>query len=120
MTDAINILQKYDLFSDQWTPRNIAAMNDYLFKVVRIEGDFVWHSHPDTDEVFVIMDGEVRLDFRDKSVTLRSGEMYVVPKGVEHKPFAETEAKVMLIEPKGTLNTGDAGGERTAPEDAWI
>jgi mannose-6-phosphate isomerase-like protein (cupin superfamily) len=94
-------------------------MNDYHFKLVKIQGDFVWHSHPDTDEVFIVLDGEFRLDFRDGAVTLRPGEMYVVPKGLEHKPYAERECHLMLVEPAGTVNTGDAGGERTA-EAEWV
>jgi mannose-6-phosphate isomerase-like protein (cupin superfamily) len=95
-------------------------MNDYQFKLAKLEGDFIWHSHADTDEAFFVLEGELRIDFRDGAVTLRPGELYVVPKGIEHKPFAEHEVKLMLIEPKGTLNTGDQGGERTAQNDVWI
>ena len=95
-------------------------MNDYQFKLVKLEGEFVWHSHADTDETFIVLDGELRIDFRDGAVQLRAGEMYVVPRGVEHKPFAARETQVLLIEPRGVLNTGDQGGERTAPNDVWI
>ncbi len=116
----INIQQKLALFDDQWTPRVVAEMNDYQFKIVKLEGDFVWHDHPETDETFFIIEGELRIDFRDGQVTLSEGELFVVPKGVEHKPYAEREVKVMLIEPRGVLNTGDEGGERTAPNDVWI
>jgi mannose-6-phosphate isomerase-like protein (cupin superfamily) len=98
----------------------IAEMNDYQFKVVKLEGDFVWHDHPETDETFMVIDGQLRIDFRDGSVTVGPGEVYVVPKGVEHKPYAEKEVQLMLIEPRGVLNTGNAGGERTAENDVWI
>ena len=117
---AINFAEKLGLISEQWQPRVVAELNDYQFKLVRIEGDFIWHDHPETDEAFIVLDGELRLDFRDGSVRLGPGEMFVVPKGVEHKPFAEKEVRLMLIEPRGTLNTGHAGGERTASNDVWI
>ncbi|WP_433850756.1 cupin domain-containing protein [Brucella pseudogrignonensis] len=117
---AINLSQKMSLIKDQWMPRVIAEMNDYQFKVVKLEGDFVWHDHPETDETFLVLDGELRIDFRDGPVTLGPGELYVVPKGVEHKTYAENEVQLMLIEPKGVLNTGRAGGDRTAENDVWI
>jgi len=116
----INFQQKFSLFSEQWTPKVVAEMNDYQFKVVRLKGDFVWHHHKDTDETFIVMEGALRIDFRDGAVTLRSGEMFVVPKGVEHKPYAEGEVKLLLIEPRGVPNTGEEGGERTAQNDVWI
>ena len=117
---AINFADKIGLIREQWSPRVVAELNDYQFKVVRIEGDFVWHDHPETDEAFIVLDGELNIDFRDGSVVLRPGEMFVVPKGVEHKPFAAREVKMLLIEPRGVLNTGHAGGERTAQNDVWI
>ena len=117
---AINLAEKFGLFSEQWSPKVIAEMNDYQFKIVKLEGDFVWHDHPDTDEAFIVIDGEVRIDFRDGTVTLHPGEMFVVPKGVEHKPYAVAEAKVMLIEPRGVKNTGDAQTTRTADNDVWV
>ena len=117
---ALNFEHKLGLFSEHWSPKVIAEMNDYQFKIVKIQGDFVWHDHTDTDETFILLEGEVRIDFRDGHVDLQQGEMYVVPKGVEHKPYAENEAKLLLIEPRGLLNTGDAGGEMTAQNDQWI
>jgi mannose-6-phosphate isomerase-like protein (cupin superfamily) len=117
---AINLQQKFGLFQDQWAPRLVAEMNDYQFKVVKLEGDFVWHDHKETDEAFLVLDGVLRIDFRDGSVSLGSGEMFVVPKGVEHKPFAEHEVHLMLIEPRGVLNTGNEVSERTARNDVWI
>jgi len=117
---SINLGEKFGLFNSLWEPRVVAEMNDYQFKVVRIEGDFVWHDHQDTDEAFIVLDGDLRIDFRDGAVVVRAGEMFVVPKGVEHKPFAEKEVKMMLIEPRGVFNTGHEGGERTATNDIWI
>lgn len=116
----INLQDKLALLQETWQPRVVAEMNDYQFKVVKLHGDFVWHSHADTDETFLVIDGELRIDFHDGPLTLRAGELYVVPRGVEHKPFAEHEVQVMLIEPRGVLNTGDKGGERTAENDRWI
>ena len=117
---SINFGQKFDLFSDHWSPKIIAEMNDYQFKLVKIQGDFVWHKHDSTDEVFIVISGEMEISFRDGHVTLAKGEMYVVPKGVAHKPYAENECVLLLIEPKGILNTGDAGGDLTAENDVWI
>jgi mannose-6-phosphate isomerase-like protein (cupin superfamily) len=95
-------------------------MNEYQFKIVKLQGDFVWHHHQNTDEAFIVMEGDLRIDFRDGSVRVSAGEMYVVPKGVEHKPYAENEVKLMLIEPRGVANTGEEGGARTAANDVWI
>jgi len=117
---AINFQQKFGLFTEQWSPKVIAEMNDYQFKIVKPQGDFIWHDHKDTDETFIVIEGNLRIDFRDGAVHLGPGEMFVVPKGVEHKPYAENEVKVLLIEPRGVLNTGHEGGERTAQNDVWI
>lgn len=117
---AINFAEKLALFSDHWQPRVIAEMNDYQFKIVRIAGDFVWHSHAETDETFIVLDGHLRIDFRDGHVDLHAGEMYVVPRGIEHKPFADGEVRMLLIEPRGVRNTGGDVGERTAQNDVWI
>jgi mannose-6-phosphate isomerase-like protein (cupin superfamily) len=117
---AINFAAKLQLLGQTWQPRVVAEMNDYQFKVVKLEGDFVWHQHPDTDETFIVLNGVLRIDFRDGAATVQAGEMFVVPKGVEHKPYAGQEVQLLLIEPRGVLNTGTAGGERTAQNDLWI
>lgn len=117
---AINLREKIGKFSDLWSPRVIAEMNDYQFKLAKIQGEFVWHAHADTDEVFIVLDGEMTLEFRDRSVRLVAGEMYVVPKGVEHRPVALQECCIMLVEPRGVVNTGAAGGAYTAPNDVWV
>lgn len=117
---AINFEDKLEKFTDHWSPRIIAEMNDYQFKLAKVEGEFVWHDHPDTDEVFIVVEGNLTIEFRDGKVEIASGEMYVVPKGVEHKPRAGSECKILLIEPKGVVNTGDAGGNLTAAGDVWV
>lgn len=117
---AINFAEKLGQIHEQWQPRVLAELNDYQIKIVRIEGDFIWHDHPETDEAFIVLEGSLRIDFRDGSVTVGPGEMFVVPKGKEHKPFAEKEVRMLLIEPRGTLNTGHEGGARTAQNDRWI
>jgi mannose-6-phosphate isomerase-like protein (cupin superfamily) len=116
----INLEDKLSKFSEHWSPKVIAEMNDYQFKLVKIEGEFVWHEHPDTDEVFIVIEGTMQIEFEDRTIELNEGEMLVVPKGVRHKPYAEEECKVMLVEPRGVVNTGDAEGDLTAPNDDWI
>lgn len=118
--EPINIQEKLSKFSDHWSPKIIAQMNEYHFKLVKFQGDFVWHKHVATDEVFIVLDGEMSIEFRDGKVDLKAGEMFVVPKGVEHKPQAEKECRIMLIEPAGTINTGDASGDLTAKDNIWI
>ena len=117
---AINFSQKLGLFSEHWQPKVIAEMNDYQFKIVKLQGDFIWHDHKDTDETFIVLEGVLRIDFRDGAVDIAAGEMFVVPKGVEHKPFARHEVKMLLVEPRGVLSTGHEGSERTAQNDIWI
>ena len=117
---AIKLAEKFELFDELWAPRVVADMNNYQFKIVKVKGDFVWHEHGDTDEAFFVIDGRLRIDFRDGSVELGPGEMFVVPQGVEHKPFAEEEARLLLIEPRGVVNTGDAGGDLTARNDLRV
>lgn len=116
----INFAAKLSLIHDQWQQRVVAEMNDYQFKIVKIEGDFIWHDHADTDETFIVLEGQLRIDFRDGAVTIGAGEMFVVPKGKEHKPYAEKEVKLLLIEPRGVKNTGSEISERTAANDVWI
>ena len=116
----INLEDKLSKFSEHWSPKVIAEMNDYQFKLVKIEGEFVWHDHPDTDEVFIVIEGTMQIEFEDRTIELREGEMLVVPKGVRHKPFANEECHVMLVEPRGVVNTGDTGDELTADNDVWV
>lgn len=116
----INFGEKYHKFDERWAPRVIAEMNDYQFKLARIEGDFVWHRHADTDEAFVVLEGAMSIHFRDGRVDLCAGEMFVVPRGVEHRPSAKGECRILLIEPRGVVNTGGTGGELTAPGDVWV
>ncbi len=116
----INLNEKLSKFSEHWSPRIIAQMNDYHFKVAKVQGEFVWHSHADTDEVFVVLNGRLEIQFRQGSVVLKEGELYVVPKGMEHKPIAESECHILLVEPAGTVNTGDVVDEKTAPNNVWI
>ena len=120
MTKSINLFSKLDSFSDLWAPKVIAEMNDYQFKLVKIKGEFVKHQHDETDEVFIVIEGEMSIEFESKTVKIKTGEMIVVPKGVKHKPFAQNECKVMLVEPRGTLNTGNINSSMTAPNDQWI
>jgi len=116
----INLSDKLGKITDHWSPGVIAELNDYQFKLVKIQGEFVWHEHQDTDEAFLVIEGRMRIEFRDGGVDLESGELFVVPRGVEHKPVAAEECSVMLIEPRGVVNTGDAGGDLTAQSDIWI
>lgn len=116
----LNFREKLTQFSDQWSPKVIASMNDYQFKLVKVQGDFVWHDHPDTDEVFIVLDGQMTIEFRDGTVELSAGEMYVVPKGVEHKPWARDECHMLLVEPQGVVNTGSIIADKTAQNDIWI
>jgi mannose-6-phosphate isomerase-like protein (cupin superfamily) len=116
----ISIADKFASFSEQWSPKVVAELNDYQVKLVRIHGEFVWHHHADTDELFLVIDGEMAIELRDGRVELKAGEMFVVPKGVEHRPVAQEECRILLMEPRGVVNTGDAGGAYTAPLDAWI
>jgi mannose-6-phosphate isomerase-like protein (cupin superfamily) len=117
---SINLQEKLSKFSEHWLPKIVAEMNDYHFQVVKVQGEFVWHDHPETDEVFIVLKGQLEIQFRDGSVVLNEGEMFVVPKGVAHKPVAEEECHIMLVEPAGTVNTGDVVDKKTAPNDVWI
>jgi len=117
---AINIRDKFSKFSEHWSPKIIAQMNDFHFKLAKVQGEFVWHDHPETDEVFLVIQGKLEIHLRDGKVLLNEGELYVVPKGVEHKPFAEEECHILLVEPAGTINTGRVVAEKTAPNPIWI
>ena len=117
---AINLEEKFSSFNEPWSPKIIGQMNDYHLKIAKIQGEFIWHSHPETDETFIVFAGEMRIEFRDGNVALKTGEIYIVPRGVEHKPVAQSECQILLIEPVGTINTGDAGGERTVTENTRI
>ena len=116
----INLEEKFAKIKEQLSPKIIAQMNNYHFKIVKFQGEFVWHEHPETDEVFLVIDGNLQIHLRDKILHLKKGEMAVITQGLQHKPFAKEECKVMLIEPEGTLNTGDAGGDMTIIELEWI
>ena len=117
---SINLEDKFAMFAEHWSPKIIAQMNDYHFKVVKVQGEFIWHDHPETDEVFVVLKGQLKIHFRDGKIILNEGEMFVVPQGLEHKPVAEHECHILLVEPAGTVNTGNVVNEKTAANDVWI
>ena len=118
--NAINLDAKFAKFADHWSPKIVAQLNDLHIKTVKVKGEFVWHKHADTDELFFVHKGTLTIRLRDRDVVLRAGEMFVVPKGVEHMPVADEECEMLLIEPAGTVNTGDAGGDKTALNEPWI
>jgi mannose-6-phosphate isomerase-like protein (cupin superfamily) len=113
----VNLQDKLDRFGALWSPKIVADMNDYHVKVVKVRGEFVWHTHAETDELFLVLKGRLTIKQRDGDVTLEAGELYVVPRGVEHMPVAEAECHILLLEPAGTVNTGDAIGERTTQDE---
>ncbi len=117
MVRRVDIAEKLELFSEQWSPKVVARLNDYEIKLVKLEGEFVWHTHDDTDELFLVIEGALTIQLRDGDVTLGPGQLYVVPRGVEHCPITDGEVSVMLIEPAGVVNTGEAGGRLTAAYD---
>jgi len=117
----VNLAAKLALFAERWSPKIVAQLNDYHLKLAKVQGEFVWHQHPDTDEVFLVLAGELRIELRDGEVALGPGELYVVPRGVEHRPCAAEECHILLIEPAGTVNTGDAAdGGIAATAGEWI
>ena len=120
MNSPINLESKFELFTEHWSPKVIAELNDYQFKLVKIKDEFTWHEHKDTDEVFIVIEGSMEIEFKDRTAELNDGEMIVIEKGVPHKPFASEECKVLVIEPRGVVNTGDTGGSLTAENDIWI
>lgn len=112
--EVVDLNEKFDLFSEHWSPKLIAQINDYDVKIVKVRGDFVWHTHEDTDELFLVLEGELTIQLRDGDVVLAPGQLYVVPRGVEHCPRADSEVRALLLEPAGVVNTGNAAGELTA------
>ena len=114
--DKVNLAEKFSHFREQWQPKIVGELNGQLVKLVRFQGEFVWHHHEHEDEMFLVVRGSFRMEFRDRVVELGEGEFIVVPRGVEHRPVAEHEAEVMLFEPATTVNTGSAGGERTVTD----
>ena len=118
--EPINLRDKLAGFSDHWSPKIIAQMNNYHFKLVKFQSEFMWHDHKETDEVFIVLDGEMTIHFRNDDVSVKKGEMFVIPKGEKHKTSAKNECRAMLVETAGTINTGATGGDKTAPTDAWI
>ena len=115
----INFADKLKTISDHWSPRVIAELNDYQFKLAKLQGEFVWHQHDDTDEAFIVIQGSLRIELEDKVINLNEGEMFVVPRGVSHKPVANEECHVLLVEPRGVVNTGEVDSELTAENDVW-
>ena len=120
MNIPINLQSKFKLFIEYWSPKVIAEMNDYQFKLVKIKDEFTWHEHKDTDEVFIVIEGSMGIEFKDRTIELNKGEMIVVQKAEQHKPFATEECKVLIVEPRGVVNTGSSGGDLTAENDVWI
>ena len=116
----IDLNKKLECFSDHWSPRIIASVNGQEVKLAKFEGAFDWHSHADADEMFLVLDGSFTMEFRDRSVTLSKGQVIVVPKGVEHRPIAETECSVLLVEPAGLVNTGDGEETERTTRGAWL
>jgi mannose-6-phosphate isomerase-like protein (cupin superfamily) len=117
---SVNLKEKLTKFSDLWAPRIVAQFNDYHIKVAKVMGEFAWHNHPDTDELFIVLEGSLEIHFTNGKVKLNAGEIFVVPKNVENKPFAENECQLMLIEPVGTVNTGNLVNDQTAQDNIWI
>lgn len=124
--DVVNLKNKFSKFSDFWSPRVIAELNDYQFKLAKFQGEFDWHKHTETDEAFIVIEGSMGIHLREadnseRTVHLQTGELFVVPKGMEHKPFTDDFCHVMMIEPKNVVNTGDAvSSDKTAANDVWI
>jgi mannose-6-phosphate isomerase-like protein (cupin superfamily) len=116
----INLKSKLELIKDYWSPKVVAELNDYQFKLAKIKDEFIWHQHNDTDEAFMVIEGNIEIELEDSTVELSEGEMFIVPKGAKHKPIARGEAHIMLIEPRDVKNTGDFENELTAKNDIWI
>ena len=119
-SEGINIKQKFSKISNYWSPKILAEMNNHEIKLAKIKGDFIWHSHEETDETFIVIEGEMEIEFHDRIIYLKEGDLFVVPKGVEHKPYAELECKIILLELKGTKNTGNKSDKLTAENNLWV
>jgi mannose-6-phosphate isomerase-like protein (cupin superfamily) len=117
MHDKINLADKLSLFSEHFSPKTVGYLNDYKLQLVKVRGEFVWHRHEETDDFFLVLHGRLTIQLRDRDIELEAGELFVVPRGVEHCPKADKEAHVLLIEPRGTPNTGDSGGRLTAQDE---
>lgn len=118
--EVVNLAKSLAGLTESWSPRVVAAMNEMRFKIARLEGDFIWHHHEDTDEAFYVVSGTLVMELRDCEITIRPGELFVVPKGVEHRPCSKDGCEVLLISPEGTLNTGNVESERTVEADVWL
>ena len=118
--DKINFQEKLTCIQKYWTPKVISEMNEYQFKLVKVKGEFIWHHHQDTDETFIVLEGILHIALQNRVITLEKGELFVVPKGTKHKPYANEECHILLIEPKDVINTGERTTELTAPNDEWI
>ena len=118
--EKINLSQKFNKVNDYWSPKVIAGMNDYHFKLAKVKDEFIWHKHEETDETFFVIKGQLTILLRDQDIVINEGEMVVIPKGVEHKPLADKECQIMLIEPKETVNTGNIANEMTVKNNQWI
>lgn len=116
----INFAEKFNQFEEHWSPKIIAQMNDYHFKIAKIQGEFIYHSHPESDETFIVVQGKMQIKLRETVIKLEAGEMCVIPKGIEHKPVAEDECHILMVELAGTVNTGNVGGEKTITQTEWI
>ncbi len=122
----VNLASAFTRFTEQWSPRIVGQINDLHVKLAKLQGEFIWHAHPDTDELFLVVSGSLTIELRDRDpVTLHTGEFYIVPRGVDHLPRAEAECEVLLIEPAGTVNTGDAANvdhtsKRTSTTGEWL
>jgi len=120
LIQSIDLAQKFTKFNEYWTPKVVTELNNYQVKLAKFKGEFTWHNHSDTDEFFLVVKGQMKIELRDGVVELHEGQVYVVPKGVEHKPVAENECHVMLIEPKGVINTGDSESDLKAENNVWV
>lgn len=116
----VNVSQKFALVDALWSPRVIAALNDYEVKVARVMGEFVWHSHRDTDELFIVIEGALSIELRDRTIHVGAGELVVIPAGTDHRPFASEECRILLIEPRDVVNVGDAESPLRAPTGQWV